>query len=178
MYLTQPPNDIFALDAKTGRTFWSYTHSLPKKVNVCCGQVNRGLAILGDTLYMGTVDGRLMAFDAKNGAVKWDVTVADPTGGYSLTMAPLVVKDKVIIGTAGGEYGIRGFMEAYDAKTGKKLWRFYTIPGPGEPGHDTWKGDSWKRGGGSAWLTGSYDPELNLLYWGIGNPSPDWNADV
>lgn len=178
MYVTQPPNDIIALDAASGRAFWTYEHNLPSKVNVCCGRVNRGLAILGDTLFMGTVDGRLMAFDAKTGAVKWDVTVADYTGGYSLTMAPLVVKDKVIVGTAGGEYGIRGFMEAYDAETGKKLWRFHTIPGPGEPGHETWEGDSWKRGGGSAWLTGSYDPELNLLYWGIGNPSPDWNADV
>ena len=98
--------------------------------------------------------------------------VADSTGGYSLTMAPLIVKDKVIIGTAGGEYGIRGFMEAYDAKTGKKVWRFYTIPGPGEPGHDTWEGDSWKRGGGSAWLTGSYDPGVEPSLLGNWKPQP------
>ena len=178
MYLTQPPNDIVALDAGTGRIYWKYSHNLPQRVNVCCGRVNRGLAILGDTLFMGTVDGRLMAFDGKTGAVKWDVTVMDYKAGYSITLAPLVVKDKVIIGTAGGEYGIRGFLEAYEATSGKKLWRFYTIPGPGEPGHETWEGDSWERGGGSAWLTGSYDPELNLIYWGIGNPGPDWNGDV
>ena len=178
MYVTAPPNNIFALDAKTGRTFWSYTHNHPDKVNICCGRVNRGLAILDDTLFMGTIDGRLLAIDARTGAVKWDVTVVDYTGGYSLTMAPLIVKDKVIVGTAGGEYGIRGFIEAHDAKSGRKLWRFHTIPGPGEPGNETWEGDSWKRGGGSAWLTGSYDPDLNLVYWGIGNPAPDWNGDV
>ena len=93
-------------------------------------------------------------------------------------MAPLVVKDKVIIGTAGGEYGVRGFIAAFDARTGKEAWRFYTIPGPGEPGNETWAGDSWKTGGGSIWVTGSYDPELNLTYWGIGNPGPDWNGDA
>jgi alcohol dehydrogenase (cytochrome c) len=103
--------------------------------------------------------------------------VADPKLGYSITMAPLVVKDKVLIGTGGGEYGIRGFIAAFDAKTGKEVWRFYTIPGPGEPGHDTWKGDAWKTGGGSIWLTPSYDPALNLTYWGVGNPGPDWNGD-
>ena len=102
--------------------------------------------------------------------------MADNEAGYSMTLAPLVVKDKVIVGVAGGEYGIRGFVAAYDAKTGKEVWRFYTIPGPGEPGHDTWPaGDSWSHGGASVWVTGSYDPELNLTYWGIGNPGPDWN---
>jgi alcohol dehydrogenase (cytochrome c) len=178
MYLTEPPNNVVAIDAATGRRFWKYTHNEPTKVNVCCGRVNRGLAIWENSLFMGTVDGRLLSLDAKTGSVNWDITVVDYLGGYSITLAPLVVKDKIIIGTAGGEYGIRGFLQAHDAKTGKKLWRFYTIPGPGEPGHETWEGDSWKRGGGSVWLTGSYDPELNLTYWGIGNPSPDWNGDV
>ena len=178
MYVTEPPNNVVALDAVTGRRFWKYTHNGPAKVNVCCGRINRGLAMSGDSLFMGTVDGRLLSLDAKTGSVNWDITVVDYTGGYSITLAPLVVKDKIIIGTAGGEYGIRGFLQAHDVKTGKKLWRFYTIPGPGEPGHETWEGDSWKRGGGSAWLTGSYDPELNLIYWGTGNPAPDWNADV
>jgi alcohol dehydrogenase (cytochrome c) len=130
--------------------------------------VNRGLAILGDTLFMGTIDAHLIALDAKSGKPIWNVAVAKAGAGYALTHAPLIVKDKVIVGTAGGEYGIRGFIAAYDAKTGKEAWRFYTIPGKGEPGH----------GGASIWVTGSYDPALNLTYWGIGNPGPDWNGDT
>jgi alcohol dehydrogenase (cytochrome c) len=146
---------------------------------VCCGIVNRGLAILGDTLFMGTIDGNLIAIDAHNGKPIWSVNVngADPATGYSITVAPLVVKNKVIIGTAGGEYGIRGFIAAFDAATGKEAWRFYTIPGTGEPGNETWEGDSWKHGGASIWVTGSYDPDLNLTYWGVGNPGPDYNGD-
>jgi alcohol dehydrogenase (cytochrome c) len=140
--------------------------------------VNRGVAILGDTLFMGTIDGHLVAVDAKVGRPLWDVKLERPEAGYALTVAPLVVKDKVIVGTAGGEYGIRGFLAAYDAKTGKEAWRFYTIAGPGEPGRETWGGDSWKTGGGSIWVTGSYDPESNLTYWGIGNAGPDWNGDT
>jgi len=178
MYLTRPPNVVVALDARTGRVFWTYHHKVPKEVSVCCGLVNRGLAILDNLLFLGTLDARLQAIDAKTGSLVWDVKLADFRDGYAVTMAPLAVKDKVIVGMAGGEYGIRGFLEAYEAKTGKKAWRFHTIPGPGEPGNETWEGDSWKTGGGSAWLTGSFDPELNLLYWGIGNPGPDWNGDV
>lgn len=178
MYTVQMPNDVVALDAVTGRKYWQYTHVMDGTVNVCCGRVNRGLAILDDTLYMGTIDGRLVALDAKSGAVVFSKQIVDPTGGYSLTHAPLVVKDKLILGSAGGEYGIRGFIAAIDPKTGDELWRFNTIPGPGEPGHETWSGDSWKRGGGSIWVTGSYDPDLNLTYWGVGNPAPDWNGDV
>jgi len=139
--------------------------------------INRGLAILGDTLFMGTVDAHLIAVNAKSGRPIWDTKVANAESGYALTHAPLIVKDKVIVGTAGGEYGIRGFIAAYDVKTGKQAWRFYTIPGPGEPGNQTWTGDAWKTGGGSVWVTGSYDPELNLTYWGVGNPGPDWNGD-
>ena len=145
---------------------------------MCCGQVNRGLAMLGDRLFMGTVDAHLVALDRKTGNLLWDVEVADYTKGYSLTAAPLVVKDKVIVGIAGGEYGIRGFLDSYDPATGERLWRFYTIPGPGEPGHETWSGRSWKTGGGPTWVTGSFDPKLNLIYWGTGNPAPDWNGDV
>ena len=140
--------------------------------------MNRGLAILGDTLFMGTIDAHLIAIDAKNGKPLWNTTVAKAEAGYAITHAPLIVKDKVIVGMAGGEYGIRGFIAAYDAKTGKEAWRFYTIPGPGEPGHETWAGDSWKTGGASVWMTGSYDPDPNLTYWGIGNPGPDWNGDL
>jgi alcohol dehydrogenase (cytochrome c) len=177
MYLTQPPNDVIALDAATGRTFWSYSYRPSPSTRVCCGNVNRGLGILGDTLFMGTVDARLIAIDAKNGRPLWNVKVADAEAGYGITVAPLVVKDKVITGVAGGEFGIRGFIAAYDAATGKEAWRFYTVPGPGEPGHETWAGDSWKTGGASIWVTGSYDPELNLTYWGVGNPGPDYYAD-
>lgn len=178
VYTVQMPNDVVALDAATGRKFWQYTHVVDGTVNVCCGRINRGLAILGETLYMGTIDGKLVALDAKTGGVVFTRQIVDPTGGYSLTHAPLVVKDKLILGSAGGEYGIRGFIVALDPATGDEIWRFHTIPGPGEAGHETWSGDSWKRGGGSIWLTGSYDPELNLTYWGVGNPAPDWNGDV
>ncbi len=179
MYTVLAPNHVVALDAATGRVFWMYSPRLSPLARVCCGRVNRGLAILGDTLFMGTIDGRLIAVDARNGKPVWDVSISKPDLGYSFTMAPLVVKDKVIIGPAGGEYGIRGFIAAFDAKTGKEVWRFNTIPGPGEPGHDTWPAESnaWERGGGSIWVTGSYDPDLNLMYWGVGNPGPDWNAD-
>lgn len=177
MYLTQPPNDVVALDARTGRIFWIYQYKPAPESKPCCGAVNRGLAILGDTLFMATIDARLIAIDARNGKPLWNTKVADYDTGYAMTLAPLVVKDKVVVGVAGGEYGIRGFLAAYDARTGKEAWRFYTIPAPGEPGHETWPADdSWKHGGGSVWLTGSFDPELNLTYWGIGNPGPDWNA--
>ena len=178
IYTVQMPNDVVALDGLTGRLYWKYTHLLEGKINTCCGRVNRGVAILGDTLYMGTIDGKVVALDAKTGGVVFSKQIVDPTGGYSLTHAPLVLQDKIILGTAGGEYGIRGFIVALDPKNGDEIWRFNTIPGPGEPGNETWSGDSWKRGGGSVWVTGSYDPELNLTYWGIGNPAPDWNGDV
>ena len=177
MYTVQAPNDVIALDAATGRIFWIYSYN-PGRAHPCCGRVNRGLAILGDTLFMGTIDAHLVAIDAKNGRPLWNTTIARAKSGYAITHAPLVLKDKVIIGTAGGEYGIRGFIAAYDAHTGKEAWRFYTIPGPGDPGHETWEGDSWQIGGGPVWMTGSYDPTLNLTYWGVGNPSPDWNGDV
>jgi alcohol dehydrogenase (cytochrome c) len=178
MYLTDPPNDVAAIDARTGRVFWTYRHRLPSGVNPCCGRVNRGLAILEGTLYLGTLDARLIALDASTGRKKWDVEIADYTQGYALTLAPLAVKDKIIVGPAGGEMGIRGFIAAYDARTGREVWKFNTILHPGEPGHETWSGDAWKHGGASIWLTGSFDPELNLTYWGVGNPGPDWNPAV
>ena len=177
MYVTQRPNDVLAVDAKTGRVFWQYRYTVSPDARVCCGANNRGVAILGDSLFMGTLDGHLVAIDRTSGRSLWDVPVGDPKLGYSITMAPLIVKDKVLVGSGGGEYGIRGFIAAFDAKTGKELWRFYTIPGPGEKGHDTWSGDSWKSGGASVWVTPSYDPALNLTYWGVGNPGPDFNPD-
>jgi alcohol dehydrogenase (cytochrome c) len=177
MYLTEPPNNVVALDAKSGRVLWIYEHKPSADARLCCGKVNRGLAILGDTLFMGTIDGRLLAIDSKGGKLLWNIEVGDPKAGYAITHAPLVVKNSVLLGVSGGEYGIRGFIAAFDAATGKEKWKFNTIPGPGEPGHETWKGDSWKHGGAPAWLTGSYDPSLNLIYWGVGNPGPDWNGD-
>jgi len=176
MYVTQAPNDIVALDARTGRVFWVY-HYAATPGRICCrGLVNRGVAILDDTLFMATVDAHLVAVDAKNGEQLWDTKVGEAKAAYAMTLAPLAIKDKVIVGVAGAEYGIRGYIAAYDAKTGKEAWKRYTIPGPGEPGHDTWPADGWEHGGASVWTTGSYDPELNLTYWGIGNPGPDFNA--
>ena len=177
MYVTERPNDVMAVDAATGRVFWLYRHTPSEDARVCCGANNRGVAVLDDKVFMGTLDAHLIALDATNGQPLWNVEVGDENLGYSITMAPLVVKDKVIVGVGGGEFGIRGFVVAYDVDTGEEAWRFYTIPGPGEPGHDTWSGDDWEHGGAPVWITGSYDPELNLTYWGVGNPGPDWNAD-
>jgi alcohol dehydrogenase (cytochrome c) len=177
MYLTEAPSTAVALDARTGRVFWRYQYNPSTDARPCCGRVNRGLAMLGDTLYMATIDSKLIAIDAVTGQPIWQRTIADPTAGYAMTLAPLVVKDMVIVGVAGGEYGIRGFIAAHDAATGEERWKFYTIPAPGEPGFETWAdgGDAWRHGGASVWLTGSYDAELDLTYWGIGNPGPDWN---
>jgi alcohol dehydrogenase (cytochrome c) len=175
MYLTQRPNDVVAIDARTGRIFWIYKYPGASDYKVCCGANNRGLAMLGHTLFMGTLDAHLVAIDARNGRPLWNTAVAEFSHGYSLSHAPLVVKDKVIVGVGGGEYGIRGFIAAYDAATGKEVWRFHTVPAPGDPGSDTWSGDAWKNGGGSIWVTGTYDPALNLTYWGTGNPGPDFN---
>jgi alcohol dehydrogenase (cytochrome c) len=177
MYVTQPPNDIVALDAKTGRLFWIYQYHPSSGVRLCCGLVNRGLAILGNTLFMGTIDAHLVAVDAKNGHVLWNNEVADCKLGYTITHAPLIVKDKVVVGTGGGEYGTRALLVAYAATSGKEEWRFYPVPAPGMPGHETWEGNSWEHGGGSFWVTGSYDAATNLIYWGTGNPGPDWNPD-
>ena len=178
MYVTGPENHAYALDAQTGRAIWHYQRPLPERVRACCGHVNRGFAMLGDRLFLATFDGHVVALDSKTGNVVWDTEAADYSKGYSFTVAPLVVKDKVIVGISGGEYGIRGFIDAYDAKTGNRAWRFYTTPGPGERGNETWSGDSWMRGGAPAWVTGSYDPALNLIYWGIGNPSPSNDGTV
>lgn len=178
MYATIPPNEVKALDVRTGMEYWHYTHPLPDRLCLCCGKVNRGLAILGETLYLGTLDAHLVAIDCRSGRVRWIVQVADGEKGYSITAAPLIVKDMVVTGIAGGEFGIRGFLAAYDAETGEQRWRTHTIPAPGESGNETWDGDSWKTGGAATWITGSYDPGLNLIYWGVGNPGPDYNGEV
>ncbi len=180
MYLTRPENDVFALDAETGRVVWTYSHRNPERTYNCCGRVNRGLAILGNRLYMNTLDMHLIALDAKSGRELWKTEIHDyqESGGYAATGAPLALKDKVIVGMAGGEHSISGFLDAYDAATGKRLWRFHTIPQPGEPNFGTWAGDSWKTGGVATWNNGSYDPTTNTVFWGTSNPWPDYNADM
>src|SRR5213594_96409 len=179
MYLTEPPSTVTALDVRSGRTLWTYSPTIPSDVIVIGSPpVNRGVAILNDTVFVGTVHGHLIALDAKSGAVRWDTTVDDNRFGYYLTSAPLALEGRIIVGVSGAEAGIRGYLDAYDPRTGKRVWRTYTVPAPGEPGSETWHGDTWKTGGGSAWLTGSYDPALNLVYWGTGNPGPDWNGDL
>lgn len=178
MYVTEPPTKITALDLRTGRSLWTWRRTMPLVIKtIGFGPTNRGVAILDDALYVGTLDCHLIALDAKSGAVRWDTKVEDNNTGHSITAAPLAINGKIIVGISGGEAGIRGFLDAYDAKTGKLVWRLWTIPSPGEPGHETWTGDSWKTGGAPTWVTGSYDPELNLIYWGTGNPGPDWNGD-
>lgn len=142
MYISEPPSNAAALDLRTGRPIWIFRRALPSDVGVCCGQVNRGVAVLDGRVFLGTLDGHLLALDAKTGHSLWDTRVAEYKSGYSITVAPLVLRDKVIVGISGGEYGIRGFLDAYDAKTGERLWRFWTVPGLGDPGHETWEGNS------------------------------------
>ena len=177
MYITGP-NSASAIDARTGRALWTWKRPIPSDYhNIGFGRVNRGPAVLDDKLFVTTLDCYLVALDLKSGAQLWSAKVGEYKAGYSMTVAPLAIDGKIVVGVSGGEAGIRGFVDAYDAKTGKQSWRFWTIPGPGEPGHDTWSGDSWKTGGGSTWVTGAYDPDLKLIYWGVGNPGPDWNGD-
>src|SRR5712671_3264175 len=180
MYTVQAPNDVIALDAATGRVFWTYQFAPSKEARPCCGRVSRGLAILGDTLYMGTIDAHMVAIDAKTGKILWDHTV-EKVGEkaiekYAITHAPVVIKDKIIVGIAGGDLGVRGFICAFDAKTGRELWRTYTVPAKGEAGNETWSGDSWKTGGAGVWNSGAYDAETNLVFFGTGNPAPDWDG--
>ena len=178
MYMSAPYNNLWALDAKTGTALWHFEHDMPSDLIICCGPANRGVAIKGDLLFMATLDAKVLAIDRATGEVRWTVQMEDYKKGYSATSAPLIVGNTVISGIAGGEYGARGFIDAYDTATGKKLWRRYTVPVAGEPGVETWEGDSWKTGGGPSWSTGTYDPQTNLIYWPTGNPSPDWNGDV
>jgi alcohol dehydrogenase (cytochrome c) len=176
MYTVQSINDVIALNATTGKTLWTYSYTPSPDAKNCCGKLSRGLAIHGDTLFLAAFDANMIAIDAKTGKELWKTNAGDPKMANAFTHAPLVVKDKVIAGTAGGEYGVRGFIAAWDVKTGKEVWRFNTTPGPGEPGNETWSGDSWKSGGAPIWVTGSYDAETNLTYWGTGNPGPDWDG--
>lgn len=174
MYLMGPMNRVFALDAVKGTILWRYHYKLPE-ISIPYQAGSRGLAIGHGRVYFGTVDNHVVALDAKTGREIWEVEVEDVRQcGCNITSAPLIVRDKVIVGGTGGEHAHRGYINAFDAKTGRHLWRFYTIPAPGEPGAETWDPRMLKYGGAPAWLVGSYDPELNLLYWGIGNPSSDF----
>jgi len=175
MFVSTPYSQVLALDAKTGDLIWRYRRELPEDFKPL-HNTNRGVALYGDKVYLASLDCYLVALDAKTGKVAWEKQVDNYKTGYYMTLAPLVVKGKVMVGVSGGEFGIRGFVQAFDAETGAPAWKTYTIPGPGEPGHETWSGDTWKRGGASVWLTGTYDPELNLTFWGTGNASP-WFGD-
>ncbi len=167
---------VLALDAKTGDVLWLYFRRLSEDV-VQLHLTNRGVGLYGDKVYFATIDAHLVALDARTGRVVWEKAVEDYRKGFYMTLAPLVARGKVMVGVSGGELGIRGFVQAFEAETGQALWKTYTVPGPGEPGHDTWAGDSWKTGGAPVWMTGTYDPELNLTYWGTGNAAP-WTGDV
>ena len=172
VFATESPDGVVALDAGTGARVWEFRRPLPPNLQLCCGSINRGAAILDDSVFVSTLDAHVVALNAATGSKRWEVQVADFRDGYSMTGAPLALKDRVIVGVAGGEFGIRGFVAAYRARDGQLLWKFYTVPGPGEAGHDTWPGDSWKVGGAPTWTAGAFDPDLNLIYWGVGNPGP------
>ncbi len=175
IYLTDHEKTV-AVDAMTGKQIWKSMIDYPPETTrvVCCGIVNRGAGIYDGKLYRTTLDANVIALDVKTGKEVWRTKSGDPKDGYSMTVAPLVVNGVVIAGVSGAEYGVRGYLEGFDAETGKSLWRTYTIPAAGEPGSETWPGDSATHGGGSTWVTGTYDPELDLVYWGVGNPAP-WN---
>ncbi|MFT7470317.1 MAG: alcohol dehydrogenase (cytochrome c) [Kiritimatiellia bacterium] len=179
MYITESPSSVTALDTRTGRVLWHFVPDITNDVlNIGFPRINRGVALLDDKVYVATLDARLFALDARTGAVRWETTVADNAAGFSLTLAPLALDGKIVVGVSGAEAGVRGYIDAYNSETGERLWRTFTVPAPGEPGSETWQGDDWQTGGGSTWLTGSYDPELDLLYWTTGNPAPDWNGDL
>lgn len=171
---------VWALNAATGELLWQYKHAVPFDTSLCCGNVNRGVAVAKGKVFAATLNAHVVALDAETGKVAWDVTWGDVRAGESGTVAPLVVKDLVIVGSSGGEFGNRGHLDAFNIDTGAHVWRCYTVPKPGEPESDTWPADSdaWQRGGGNCWVTGTFDPDLNLLFWGTGNPAPDFDGAV
>jgi len=171
MFIATPMNQVIAADAKTGDIYWRYRAKVPDDL-FQLHPTSRGVGFWGDKLFLAQTDDKLVALDARTGKEVWSQTVDDYKKGYYLSLMPLVVDGKVYVGTSGGEYGVRGYVAAYDANDGHQLWRSYTVPGPGEPGHDTWKTDAWKTGGGGAWMTGNYEPKTKTIYWGVGNPSP------
>jgi alcohol dehydrogenase (cytochrome c) len=180
MYITGWDGWCWALDAVTGQELWRYRHAIPFDVSLCCGNVNRGVAVAHGKVFFVSQNAHLIALDATNGKCVWDKVYGDVRAGESATVAPLIIKDKVIVGSSGGEFGVRGHLDAFDIDSGEHRWRCYTVPKPGEPGSETWPadGEAWARGGANCWLTGTYDPELNLLYVGTGNPAPDFDGEV
>jgi alcohol dehydrogenase (cytochrome c) len=172
-------NDAFALDARTGRVIWHYSRPVSEGlIDDASQHHNRGVAVWHSRVFLETDNAHLLCLDARSGHLIWDVAYTDGNKNYGATSAPLVVKDKVLVGTSGGDDGVRGFLAAFDAQTGKLAWRFWTIPGPGEPGSSSWPGELYKHGGGTTWMPGTYDPELNTIYWGTSNPSPDFDGTV
>jgi alcohol dehydrogenase (cytochrome c) len=180
VYVTTSFNRVIAANGATGEILWKYERELPGDVfpKLCCDVVNRGVAVYKNKVYLATLDAHIVALDNQTGSVVWDKKIGDYTYAETFTIMPLAVNGKIVFGTAGAEYGVRGWIAAVNADTGAPVWKTYTIPGPGEPGNDTWGGDSWKYGGGSAWITGSYDKDTNLLYWPVGNPGPDFDRHV
>ena len=176
MFVTLPRGTLIALDAASGRQIWEYHRTPPPDLALCCSDANRGVAVYGNKVYMETLDAHVLAFDAATGKLLWDRSPVNYRDGYSMTSAPLALDGMLVTGIAGGDFSTIGFIVALDAETGAEKWRIHTIPGPGEPGRETWGGDSAKTGGATTWLPGTYDPELGLLYWGTGNPAPDYNA--
>ncbi len=176
MFVSTPRNLVMAIDARNGDLLWRYAHSLPDDL-IAFHNTSRGVALFGDKVFTATLDARVVALDALTGRVVWNTSVQDNSRGYYMTLAPLAAEGKVMVGVSGGELGIRGFVVALDAETGEEVWRTYTVPAPGEPGNDTWPGDAWRTGGAAVWVTGHYDPELGLTYWGTGNPGP-WMGDA
>lgn len=178
MYVTGS-NDAYAIYASTGQVIWHHSRQITEGlVDDASGHINRGVAVLGNRLYMETDNAHLLCLDARSGNLLWDVAYATGNRNYGATSAPLVVKDKVLVGTSGGDDGVRGFVAAFNAETGKEEWRFWTIPAPGEFGSSSWPGDLYMHGGGTTWMPGTYDPELNTIYWGTSNPSPDFEGTV
>jgi len=180
MYVSGWDGWVWTIDARTGQELWAYHHEIPFDTSLCCGNVNRGVAVANGKVFVVTLNAHVLALDAVTGKPVWDKTYGDVRAGESATVAPLVVKNLVIVGSSGGEFGVRGHLDAFDLDTGRRAWRTYTVPKPGEPGSDTWPkdGQAWARGGANCWVTGTYDPELNLMYWGTGNPSPDFDGGV
>jgi alcohol dehydrogenase (cytochrome c) len=178
MFVSESRDGVVALDAKTGEVIWTYRRPVPDALPGCCGTPNRGVAVLGRTVFVAASDSFLIALDANTGKQRWIVKVADYRDGYTMTGAPLVLGDRVVVGVAGGELGIRGFLVALDVAEGRQLWKFNTVPGPGEAGHNTWTGDAWKTGGAPTWTVGAYDAQQDVIFWGTGNPSPNFQASA
>ena len=178
MYVTGS-NDAYAIQASTGQVLWHHSRQITEGlIDDASGHINRGVAVLGTRLYMETDNAHLLCLDTRSGNLLWDVAYATGNKNYGATSAPLIVKNKVLVGTSGGDDGVRGFIAAFDAESGKEAWRFWTIPGPGEPGSSSWPGDLYLHGGATTWMPGTYDPELNTIYWGTSNPSPDFEGSV